>query len=55
MHLQQENITCSLGVGPNKLITESLLDIKKPDCHTVVRPQDVRDFFFRQTSQKSLL
>lgn len=43
---KQEGITCSVGVGPNKLIAKIASDFQKPDGLTVVRPEDVREFLF---------
>ena len=43
---RQERITCSVGVGPNKLIAKIASGYQKPDGLTVVRPEDVRDFLF---------
>ncbi|WP_196297299.1 DNA polymerase IV [Methanosarcina barkeri] len=43
---KQEGVTCSVGVGPNKLIAKIASDFQKPDGLTVVRPEDVRDFLF---------
>ena len=43
---KQERITCSVGVGPNKLISKIASGFQKPDGLTVVRPEDVRDFLF---------
>jgi len=37
-------LTCSIGIGPNKLISKMASDIKKPDGLTIVEPQDVQDF-----------
>jgi DNA polymerase IV (DinB-like DNA polymerase) len=42
----QEGITCSVGVGPNKLIAKIASAFQKPDGLTVVRPGDVREFLF---------
>lgn len=42
--LQKEKLTCSIGVGPNKLIAKIASDYKKPFGLTVVKPEDVRDF-----------
>ncbi len=44
--LKQERITCSVGVGPNKLIAKIASGFQKPDGLTVVRPADVREFLF---------
>ena len=43
---KQERITCSVGVGPNKLIAKIASSIQKPDGLTVIRPEDVREFLF---------
>ncbi len=43
---RQEGITCSVGVGPNKLISKIASGFQKPDGLTVVRPEDARDFLF---------
>jgi DNA polymerase IV (DinB-like DNA polymerase) len=43
---KQERITCSIGVGPNKLIAKIASGFQKPDGLTVVRPGDVREFLF---------
>jgi len=43
---KQEGITCSVGVGPNKLIAKIASGFQKPDGLTVVRPEDVRGFLF---------
>jgi DNA polymerase IV (DinB-like DNA polymerase) len=42
----QEEITCSVGIGPNKLIAKIASGYKKPNGLTVVKPEDVRDFLF---------
>ncbi len=43
---KQERITCSVGIGPNKLIAKIASGFQKPDGLTVVRPEDVREFLF---------
>jgi len=43
---KKEGITCSVGVGPNKLIAKIASGFEKPDGLTVIRPEDARDFLF---------
>src|SRR3989442_7821297 len=39
-----EGLTCSVGIGPNKLVAQIASDFQKPDGLTVVRPEDVQPF-----------
>jgi DNA polymerase IV (DinB-like DNA polymerase) len=41
---EKEGLTCSIGVGPNKLIAKIASDFKKPDGLTVVEEKDVKAF-----------
>ena len=43
---RQERITCSVGIGPNKIIAKIASKVQKPDGLTVVRPVDVQKFLF---------
>lgn len=43
---RQEGITCSVGIGPNKLIAKIASGYQKPDGLTVIKPEDVKDFLF---------
>jgi DNA polymerase IV (DinB-like DNA polymerase) len=40
----QEGLTCSIGVGPNKIVAKIAADVNKPDGLTVVRPEEVIQF-----------
>lgn len=41
---RREELTCSVGLGPNKLVAKIASDFKKPDGLTVVRPEEVQAF-----------
>ncbi len=40
----QQKLTCSIGIGPNKLVAKIAADIQKPDGLTIVKPEQVEDF-----------
>ncbi|MEK9173089.1 MAG: DNA polymerase IV [Patescibacteria group bacterium] len=40
----QEKLTCSIGIGPNRLIAKIASDIKKPAGLTVLKDEDVERF-----------
>ena len=40
----QLNLSCSVGVGPNKLVAKIAADTQKPDGLTVILPEQVREF-----------
>ncbi len=42
--LEKEGLTCTIGVGPNKLIAKIATEMKKPDGLTVVRDEEVEHF-----------
>jgi Nucleotidyltransferase/DNA polymerase involved in DNA repair len=41
---EKEKLTCSCGIGPNKLIAKIASDHQKPNGLTIVRPNEVVDF-----------
>ena len=41
---EQESLTCSIGIAPNKLVAKIASDFKKPDGLTIVPPEYVQGF-----------
>jgi len=41
---EKQGLTCSIGVGPNKLVAKIASDYQKPDGLTVVEPENVEKF-----------
>src|SRR3989304_2463909 len=41
---EKEQLTCSIGIGPNKLVSKIASDFQKPDGLTVVEEKDVKAF-----------
>jgi DNA polymerase IV (DinB-like DNA polymerase) len=42
---QQEGLTCSIGIGPNKLVAKMASKHQKPDGLTVIKDNEVKGFF----------
>lgn len=51
---ETEAITCSIGIGTNKLIAKMASDYKKPDGLTVVKEEDIKKFLFPLPVEKLL-
>jgi len=41
---EKEKLTCSIGIGPNKLVAKIASDFQKPDGLTIVKEEDVERF-----------
>jgi DNA polymerase IV (DinB-like DNA polymerase) len=41
---EKEKLSCSIGIGPNKLVAKIASDFQKPDGLTIVREEDVEGF-----------
>ncbi len=50
--LNKSKVTCSIGIGPNKLIAKLASDYKKPYGTTVVKPEDVKKFVSKLSVRK---
>lgn len=46
---KKEKLTCTVGIGPNKLVAKVASDFKKPDGLTVVTPSEVLAFLAPQS------
>jgi DNA polymerase IV (DinB-like DNA polymerase) len=42
--LEKEHLTCSIGIGPNKLVAKIASDFQKPDGLTIVEDEYIRAF-----------
>lgn len=50
--LKREKLTCSVGIGPNKLIAKIAAGSNKPDGLITVTPDEVRDFLDPLTARE---
>ncbi|MDH7593174.1 MAG: DNA polymerase IV [Methanomicrobiales archaeon] len=41
---EQEGVTCSIGIGPNKFVAKMATSRQKPDGLTIVREEEVQEF-----------
>jgi DNA polymerase IV (DinB-like DNA polymerase) len=41
---EKERLTCSIGIGPNKLVAKIASDYKKPDGLTTVKEEEAKNF-----------
>jgi len=47
-----ENVTCSIGIGPNKLIAKTASDFQKPQGLTIIKPEEAQAFLSALPSRK---
>ncbi len=50
--MKSQKLTCSIGVGPNKMVAKIAANEKKPDGLTVVKPGDVQKFLSKMSVRK---
>jgi DNA polymerase IV (archaeal DinB-like DNA polymerase) len=50
--LKDEGLTCSIGIGPDKVVAKIASDSKKPDGLTIVEPGQVQSFLFPLSVEK---
>ncbi len=43
---EKEKLTCSVGIGPNKLISKMASSVKKPDGITIISPSELENFLW---------
>jgi DNA polymerase IV (DinB-like DNA polymerase) len=51
---EKENLTCSIGIGPNKLAAKIASDFQKPDGLTIVREEETEKFLAPLSVRKLL-
>ncbi len=51
---QHIGVTCSVGIGPNKLVAKIASEQDKPDGITIVKPEEVQSFLFPMPVDKLL-
>ncbi|MCJ7559122.1 DNA polymerase IV [Candidatus Bathyarchaeota archaeon] len=51
---EKEHLTCSIGVGPNKLVAKIASDYQKPDGLTIVKEDEVEKFLAPLPARKLL-
>jgi DNA polymerase IV (archaeal DinB-like DNA polymerase) len=51
---QKTDLTCSIGIGPNKLIAKIASDFQKPDGLTIIRENEVEKFLAPLPARKLL-
>lgn len=49
---EETGLTCSIGVGPNKLLAKIASDMKKPDGYTRISPEDVEKVLWPLPARK---
>jgi DNA polymerase IV (DinB-like DNA polymerase) len=49
---EKERLTCSIGIGPNKLVAKIASDSKKPDGLTAVKEEEAKGFLAAQPVRK---
>jgi DNA polymerase-4 len=49
---EETGLTCSIGIGPNKLLAKIASDMEKPDGYTLIRPEDIENVLWPLPARK---